>query len=501
MLIKRLQPVEESYFGKSRTLVACEGVIKSIIKELKIPNNDKLPQRVVDTPKLNKSDLNKKLQDLLQKQFGFGEMYVHWDGSDVPNAYSFTKGIIKLIGTDMPKLPVKQADGGYYDEGHSYLCTVNVYAGLIDAGLSAEEILAVMLHEIGHNFDCTPMTTLLTFTDLLWIPINVFEAVTSLEKAKDAADAWRHGKEMHETLWDILKARFNHEKVALTPEQASMFTPENIKKLLTDPFFNMIIYTRDFIVAMFRAQEDTISAIVREYAPELVQKWLTEMDQYIEDHKNAIKAELKVVVERQKKAEAEIKKNGDALLYMPLLKFFKSAFGEVLVFKPVFFLEDIYNANRGFGSEVFADSFATAYGYGPALASAFNKFSNSTLSSRFFDKKNKNNAYNQYIIVCTTLIQSVMDPHPMDQTRMKNQVNKLKRELAEEGVPPELKASIQRDLTRIEKIYNGYLEMDPKFRHLSIIMNFRSFNNTYFGGKMDLRDFINRVVNAGKAEA
>ena len=94
-----------------------------------------------------------------------------------------------------------------------------------------------------------------------------------------------------------------------------------------------------------------------------------------------------------------------------------------------------------------------------------------------------------------------MDPHPMDQTRMKNQVNKLKRELAEEGVPPELKASIQRDLTRIEKIYNGYLDMDPKFRHLSIIMNFRSFNNTYFGGKMDLRDFINRVVNAGKAEA
>jgi hypothetical protein len=264
---------------------------------------------------------------------------------------------------------------------------------------------------------------------------------------------------------------------------------------------DFVANTFDFIRGLYRTQEEIISAIVRENAPSLVKNWLIQLDDFIENHKNEIKAELKAAIDKQKKAEAEIKKNGDALLYMPVVRFIKNLFFGVLEFNPIFFLEDFYNANRGFGSEVFADSFATAYGYGPALASAFNKFSNSTLSSRFFDKKNKNNAYNQYVIVSMMLISSIMDPHPMDQTRMKNQVNKLKRELAAEDMPPELKASIQKDLTRIEKIYNGYLNMDPGFRHLAIVMNFRNYNETYFGGKMDLRDAINRVFNMGKAEA
>lgn len=476
MLIQNMNPIQEAYFGKSSTLREAEGVIASIMKDLKIKNIDQLPNRIVDTPALNKSSKNKKLENLLQKQFGFGEVYFHWDGTDDPNAYSVTKGIIKTITSGLPKLPVKQADGGYYDNDHDFLCAINVNAGLIDAGLTAEEILGVILHEIGHNFDCTPVTTLVTFTDFLWIPINTYLAMTSFKKMLVNADTWKNIK----TIADI-KERWT---------------------AYTTTFLEFIKNTMDMCNAAFRAQNDAISCVIRDNFPEIMKEWLTSFDKMIETNKNKIKAQLTEAIRRQKEEAKKIEKNGDLLLYKPLIKIFTDIFIQSLSFNPFFFVEDVYNNNRGFSSEIFADSFATTYGYGPALASGFAKFSNSAFSnSIYLSKKNKYNVYNQYILVSMMLVNSVLDPHPMEQTRIKNQINKLRKELASEDLDPSLKANIEKDIVKIDKLYDEYLHMDPKFRYLAVIMNFRNFNETYFGGKMDFRDFVNRVMNVGQAES
>lgn len=127
-MITKFQPVQEAYFGKSKNLLEAESILNSIIKEFKVPF-DKVGKRIIDAAKLNSSPKNKKLQELFQKEFGFGEMVLHWDGTNTVNAWSFARGIIKLINTDMPKLPVRSNDGRYYDGGHNYLCVVNVYAG------------------------------------------------------------------------------------------------------------------------------------------------------------------------------------------------------------------------------------------------------------------------------------------------------------------------------------------------------------------------------------
>ena len=46
-----------------------------------------------------------------------------------------------------------------------------------------------------------------------------------------------------------------------------------------------------------------------------------------------------------------------------------------------------------------------------------------------------------------------------------------------------------------------YLKFDDKERNISALMNFQRINILYFGGKLEVRDLVNRVLNAGLAEA
>ena len=84
---------------------------------------------------------------------------------------------------------------------------------------------------------------------------------------------------------------------------------------------------------------------------------------------------------------------------------------------------------------------------------------------------------------------------------MKNQINKLRRELDSSEVPESMKKSIKSDLDKAEKVYNEYLKLSDDERHLSILINVRIINETYFGGKMELRDITNRIFSLGMAEA
>ena len=64
-----------------------------------------------------------------------------------------------------------------------------------------------------------------------------------------------------------------------------------------------------------------------------------------------------------------------------------------------------------------------------------------------------------------------------------------------------MKKSIKADLDKAEKVYNEYLKLSDDERHLSILINVRIINETYFGGKMELRDITNRIFSLGMAEA
>ena len=163
-------------------------------------------------------------------------------------------------------------------------------------------------------------------------------------------------------------------------------------------------------------------------------------------------------------------------------------------------VKNIYDSYSGYSGEVFADSFATAYGYGGATASIQRKFEKMRIDYqwKYLNKDNKYLTYNQYHYVMLSILRSlVTDPHPQHQTRIKNQINKLKRELENDNIPPKVKALIKADLEQAEAQYNQFLKLDTQYQYLTIIQNWYHINEVYFNGKMDFRDYINRAINMG----
>lgn len=135
---------QEAYLGKSPTLVEAEKVMQDIIDMVK-----KNPLTIV-----NHTSENKKLQSLFKQQFGFKSVEIVWVDAvpRIPIAQTFTAVDSMISG----KISFEFMDNGkgYYDKKHWTYAVIEISTGLIThTDLSAQELMAVILHEIGHNFD------------------------------------------------------------------------------------------------------------------------------------------------------------------------------------------------------------------------------------------------------------------------------------------------------------------------------------------------------------
>ena len=470
LLIRNMVPVSEAYFGKTNNLIKAEKILAKIIKEYRVPF-EKVGKRRVDAAKLNTSAINIDLQHLLEAEFGFREVVIHWNGDTKVNSFTLPKSFVKTFNGSMPLAPQKQADGKYYDAHHSYLCVIEVSMGLIDVGCTAEELMAVILHEVGHCFECTPVTVATSVLDYALIPVLFYQYFKSLEIAATAV-SW-----------------------------------------LADPTKVMILKRSRLIIAAYRyfklsfsIMKKGASLAVAKYfendLPDMFKEEFAKFDKWLITHQDkVIKKWNEYVKKRKKEKDDEARHNINLKETMEVL----SILDDILYFGPVAYTYDAYRAMTGYSAEVFSDSFATAYGYGPGLNSFQNKIDKfkfkKNLDNKVYAKDNYFLIFNQYMNCMFGFLAYIMDPHPMDQTRMKNQCDKLRKELKNKDIPPKLRESIEYDLKRCEDEYNQYLKLPAEFRYLSIIINFRTINETYFNGRLDFRDFINRLLNFGKAEA
>lgn len=480
MLISKMVPVQEAYIGKTQNLIECEIELGKIIKRMKVPF-EKVGKRIVDAPAINKSKENKKICELLKKEFGFKEFYLHWDGDDTVNGCTWTEGVILRGEKKLPTLPLKQGQGKYYDHSHEYICVVNIYGGLIDEGANAEELMAVILHEIGHNFTCTPVVTVARYLEPFWIPLSLYMGFKQIKTAKDR---WKDFKDSGLPVFI-----FNADQ---TECEMNPTFQEFLKKAASGLFrFQKYVRTGLKDLDNFISSNQSLQEMI---------KYLNEFDQYVLDNKNKIMAHWDEYVRRVKEFQEAKKKNPDAFLWAGLadigINIVSAIFNGQLTA-----IKNLFDSTSGYSDEVFADSFATAYGYGPATVSFQAKMGKMRTRSRFLSKKNKYSTYNQYVFILLDLQSMLTDPHPMDITRIKNQINKLERDLNDDRTPPEVKEIIKKDLDEANKIMEEYLKFDDKERNISALMNFQRINILYFGGKLEVRDLINRVLNVGLAEA
>lgn len=99
--------------------------------------------------------------------------------ADDIGAYTYPYSpILRNVTSDMPRMPTAHGER-YYDNAHQYFCYIVTYSRMFTL-LNGEEMAAIILHEVGHNFDVT-MTNYI-FDLISWIltlpsPVPMVSAV------------------------------------------------------------------------------------------------------------------------------------------------------------------------------------------------------------------------------------------------------------------------------------------------------------------------------------
>lgn len=136
--------ITEAYFGKTDTLLEIEkqiGIIRANVKKY---------------TDINRSEEVLKLNRLFEKQFGMEIFSLHIEQNNTINAYTVpvaTNFDIAFNEILAKKVKATQKDGYYFESGNNLCIICNIYLGLLNCKeITDAEILAVILHELGHNF-------------------------------------------------------------------------------------------------------------------------------------------------------------------------------------------------------------------------------------------------------------------------------------------------------------------------------------------------------------
>ena len=437
MIIRNIQPVQEAYFGKSPNLLKAEKIIASFnLKKSNTFSSDNIKQ----TQKMFEKSvfLNKfrKLEECFEKEFGFRKVTIRYlpavSGSRISegsNAFTFTcRSIIFPILSDsdaFTDLPHTQKDGKYYDKNHANDCTIILTGDIINIGFTPSEFVAFILHEIGHNFQFTPLTIMSKL-----LPIIELITMTPIFGSFVAF---------------IYLLRNEFIQAATNPIVSGFF--DTIKKTSKD---------------LFKPNTNTMNLIL-----------------FIVKFRNLIK------------------KTYNSFKILENFKWiFNNGFNKIINANPW----EIARTTTGYSGEVFADSFATAYGYGADLSSGLLKLGVAGDQEDLY--QNESNPLD--IVAKNTLFvcffaYSFIDVHPDNITRLRNQIDKLEDELKNnKDLPKPLAAKVKEDLNKCKKIYKEYLDIDKNEDKQLLLSYYIDIINSFFADrKLVFRNELNKLLNLG----
>ena len=170
----RRQMLDEAFFGREPVYTIQRAMDR--LYQYYMANN---------YPQLNYTKYSKDLEDAIQKVFGFGKVDIVWTQVDkrvgagpctIPNIKLFH---LKNASFRKPK----KTQNGFYDTTHELHAVIILTATLFDVGgVTPEEMTALLLHELGHNFDYTPYAIIDELYGL--VDTLIFDVVPIIEKSK-----------------------------------------------------------------------------------------------------------------------------------------------------------------------------------------------------------------------------------------------------------------------------------------------------------------------------
>ena len=399
----------ERYYGKHPELLECEKLIASMSETLK--------KNPAWNPMESKENL--MLMQRLQDLFNFEEFVIVWKNyvfpQFSPNAMTLPFG---YLYTKKPEFEtVETSNGIQFKRAKGKLFFMLIDAGIIrHTKMTPPEVLAVILHEIGHNFDISLEKHLLMRQYL------VFQAIK---------------RQIEIFVGTILFIPIAAQLLRLIGERVTAVMLL-LTSILTLPITMVTVFLNDIYdmyfdlnLPKYRKQYKQIKKELRRLANDKKTK--------------ATKEEIKQFVAFWK-SMAMIEEIW-SILGVPIIGLI------TLLEIPVQITDRLADRyfKRGRLAEIFADSFAARYGYGQELARALRKFD-----------------VNEYQLIGDRLpvignIRKIIkqtavlfDEHPGNKERMQEMINSLEAELKETPIGPKMKDAIRTDIRAIRRVIKRY---------------------------------------------
>jgi len=417
ILTSFMKPVTEAYYGKPKEFLIIEKELDKIIQIIRKDNpkfsdlKEKIntPIKITD---LNKNDSVILIEKLFKQKFGFGEFYLCF--------YYPMKPV--LLTTPFNAFTIPRAFNFFHRDntGSTDVSTMHVGVNIdillvLYADLTAEEIMAVILHEIGHNMDIS------MFTLLSKLPLDI------------------------------------------------MLVPEFIKNgpvYIINTLMVLGIYDVFNLGGKYTNTIKLVESLLINKFPGLLRAATTFWEGYL-----------------------------NIMAYFKVKSFINVIKGPELIVLGALNSRNIF----GYAGEKYSDSFASTYGYGPAMMSFQNKLHKreNLISDQIIYKIPLLNWGYDLLNVTLGMLTAIADPHPQDAVRINSQLDKLKRDLKDPDLNPRLRKTLEDDIESSEKFINEYYldfnKNDNSRRIFSWMLNYMTIK--VFHNMVDFRELFELVSN------
>lgn len=338
---------------------------------------------------------------------------------------------------------IEDTNGYRFKTKDKKIFLIGIGIGLFREGLTVDEVTGIILHEFGHSFQhllvqaqtnvvCSIKRNLLNMMNVCLDPLNVvLKSVSKLLKFKpDSNIIASYG-----ILW-FFSIYYFFQLNSLEKEIIRSGEPETGKKLLLNLIKNNHTeFDRKHMVDEVKTETDRLlDAILNNLALMMNRPiWCKILTFIYKTYVNFI--------------------NLNFLLITPIFKIISA---RNIVF---YAYNDFYQREKRY--EQFADTFATYYGYGAEISSGLGKISKTGIDLGALNLVHLVPGLNVYIAFSTYLSMNeacIMNGYPLTKNRMANNYKVLQFELNNnKSLTPAQKASIQKEMEEIKKVWEKYV--------------------------------------------
>ena len=444
-----LQSINEVYFGKTEQ-------IKQIEKELDILRRNYMGS---DRIPLNDTHLL-RIKSLIEEYFGFGKFNLHIQYNLIPEASTLPMSYNILA--DKNNNYIVDTNGYKFKREYNYKCVVVMTTALIfNPIFTTEEIMACLLYELGFNlFSC--MSSNNAMLSNLYITCNIAKQVASI------VQTFIQSKKIAEEI-RVIAARQSADKQSLSEirqnknamDRFMSLSDEDKRKVLDNygqEYFDLVnekLKSKDSEIIKKNMLYNLISIFMNS---DILQRFKLLFHKTVHRDKSI----QNTAISLSHRIALFIKYGLSFVKYIPNFLFSDKSKKTILIMtiKDILFpLKSVLSKAKNpltwlsmpvdFKVDQAAGTFATMYGYGPALTSYFSKMKSNT-RIECLNKFLNNYSFVSVAYDCITLpmrvLYGVFDSNPSNLSRCYDQLEMLSRELEKTNLTDDMKSELQKDI-------------------------------------------------------